>query len=109
MVNLDNLFNNKIQLAVVLAVGLLALSFVGTQTGFAPYAPADVCTDSDGGDITRLGVCTDNDEVSGDVCVSETEVVENSCYFNQCVSTIVSCQLGKSCVQGRCIDPALLV
>ncbi|MBS3065295.1 MAG: hypothetical protein J4451_02210 [DPANN group archaeon] len=104
-----NLLENKTtQLAVVIAVGLLALSFVGTQTGFAPYAPATNCVDDDGGDISTLGICTDSDEVSGDFCVSNTELVEHQCYYNTCVQTTQSCALGNVCVNGRCVNPNAL-
>jgi len=36
----NKVFQNATHIAIVLAVGLLALSFVGTQTGFVPHSAA---------------------------------------------------------------------
>lgn len=104
----NKIFQNATHVAIVLAIGLLALSFIGTQTGFVPHSPTSVCNDDDGGDIFTLGICSDQDEVSGDFCVSDTEVLEHNCVFNQCVSSTASCPLGDVCLNGRCINPNAL-
>jgi len=104
----NKVFQNATHIAIVLAVGLLALSFVGTQTGFVPHSAASTCTDDDGGDIFTLGICSDQNEVSGDFCVSDTEVLEHNCRYNQCVQTTASCPLGNVCLNGRCISSEAL-
>ncbi|HIH14122.1 MAG TPA: hypothetical protein HA224_02605 [Nanoarchaeota archaeon] len=98
-------------LAVVLiAVAIVAGSFVTSQTGFAVSDkvpidnPVNFCTDGDGQDVSVKDTCIDaSGEKKTDRCFSASSVQETYCSpFNKCNYQIVNCAYGEECVGGTC-------
>jgi len=94
--------------ALAIALGVIALSIVASQTGFAvTKEPAQIefCSDGDLGldAIHTASVCDDANGLHRDACGSGNTLIEGTCAGTSiCAFEAISCPIGEVCANGKC-------